>query len=291
VKFGVIPGYYAAPVATADYATGLARLVEDLGFESIWPVEHVVMPENYTSRYPYSADGRMPIPDADIPDPIIWNTWAAAQTTRLIVGTAMVILPQHNPLVYAKSLASLDALSGGRTILGVGLGWLKEEADALGTDFATRGKRTDEYIEAMKVLWRDPIASYSGEHVSFHEVKCNPRPVQAGGIPIHIGGHSKAAARRAGRLGDGFLPLGGSVSDLGELWKIVEQTAREAGRDANAIELTYSGMASHDTALEIEQAGAQRMLIASIEPDLEAARRSLGEFSEQVIAKFGGAAS
>ena len=173
--------------------------------------------------------------------------------------------------------------------LGAGVGWLKEEAEAVGTDFSNRGKRTDEYIEAMKVLWRDPIASYSGEYVSFSEVKCNPRPARPGGIPIHIGGHSKAAARRAGRLGDGFLPLGGSVVQLGELFKIVEQTAKEAGRDPGAIELTYSGAATHDAALEIEQAGAQRMLIASIDPDLETAKRTLGEFSEKVMAKFGAA--
>jgi len=289
LKFGIIPGYYAAPVATADYAAGLARTAEELGFESIWPVEHVVMPETYTSIYPYSPDGRMPIPDAAIPDPMIWNTWAAANTRTLKVGTAMVILPQHNPLVYAKALASLDQLSGGRVILGAGIGWLKEEADAVGTDFANRGKRTDEYIEAMKMLWRDRIASYDGEHVSFKDVKCNPRPVREDGIPIHIGGHSKAAARRAGRLGDGFLPLGGSISALGALWKLVEETAKAHGRDASAIELTYSGAATHDFALKIEQSGAQRMLIASIEPDLESAKRALGEFSEKVISKFGAA--
>lgn len=286
MKFGLIPGYYAAPVATAAYTTGLARLAEQLGFESIWPVEHVVMPEHYESKYPYSPDGRMPIPDAAIPDPIIWNTFAAAQTTNLVLGTAMVILPQHNPLVYAKALASLDALSGGRTILGVGLGWLKEEADAVGTDFSNRGKRTDEYIEAMRVLWRDRIASYQGEFVSFNEVKCSPHPVREGGIPIHVGGHSKAAARRAGRLGDGFLPLGGSLSQLGELFELAKQTAREAGRDPDAIELTYSGTTTHDAALAIEQTGADRMLVASVDADLESAKRTLGDFSEQVIAKF-----
>jgi len=287
VKFGVIPAYMTAPVESAEYTTGFARLVEELGFESLWPVEHVVMPAEYDSKYPYAPNGRMPIPDADIPDPLIWNTWAAAQTTRLIVGTAMVILPQHNPVAYAKTLASLDALSGGRTILGVGIGWLKEEAEAVGTDFSDRGARTDEYIEAMRVLWRDPIASYSGKYVSFDQVKCNPRPVQEGGVPIHIGGHSQAAARRAGRLGDGFLPLGGSIGQLGELWKTVETTAREAGRDPSAIELTYSGAATHDAAREIEQSGAQRMLIASVDPDLETAKRSLAEFSEKVIAKLG----
>ncbi len=289
MKFGVIPGYYAAPVATADYAAGLAKAAEESGFESIWPVEHVVMPDEYTSVYPYSQDGRMPIPDADVPDPIIWNTWAAANTKTLVVGTAMTILPQHNPLVYAKALATLDQLSGGRTILGAGIGWLKEEAEALGTDFHNRGKRTDEYIEAMKAVWRDPIASYAGEHVSFEKVKCNPRPVQEGGVPIHIGGHSQAAARRAGRLGDGFLPLGGSLETLGDLWKTVVATAKEHGRDPDQIELTYSGMATHDFAAQIQQTGAHRMLVASVEPDLESAKRTLGKFSEKVIAKFGNA--
>lgn len=287
MKFGVIPGYYAAPTPTAQYTAGLARAAEELGFESIWPVEHVVMPEEYESIYPYSPDGRMPIPDSPVPDPIVWNTWAAANTTKLVVGTAMVILPQHNPLVYAKALASLDQLSGGRVILGAGIGWLKEEAEAVGSDFTNRGKRTDEYIEAMKVLWRDRIASYHGEHVSFDKVKCNPQPVQDGGVPIHIGGHSKAAAKRAGRLGDGFIPLGGSLESLGELWKLVEATARENDRDPSAIELTYSGMATLDFAQQIEQSGAQRMLIASVEPDLESAKRALGEFSENVIAKLG----
>ncbi len=289
MKFGIIPGYYAAPVATPDYARGIARLAEGLGFESIWPVEHSVMPENYTSKYPYAADGRMPIPDVAIPDPIIWNTWAAAHTTRLVVGTAMVILPQHNPVVYAKALASLDVLSGGRTILGVGVGWLREEAEAVGTDFSNRGERTNEYIEAMRTLWRDRVATYCGKHVSFSEVKSSPHPVQQGGIPIHIGGHSKAAARRAGKLGDGFLPLGGSISELGELFAVVEETARSAGRDPSAIELTYAGTAGYDSALEIEQSGAQRMLVSAIDPDLESTKRTLGDFSEQVIAKFGGA--
>ncbi len=291
MKFGVIPSYLAARVETAEYTTGFARLSEELGFESLWPVEHVVMPAEYESRYPYHPSGRMPIPDAPVPDPIIWNTWAAASTTRLVLGTAMVILPQHNPVVFAKSLASLDALSGGRVILGAGIGWLREEAEAVGTNFGDRGKRTDEYIEAMKALWTQPLASYRGEHVCFEDVKCNPLSVQQGGIPIHIGGHSPAAARRAGRLGDGFIPLGGSVEDLAGLFEIVEQTAREAGRDPSAIELSYSGPATYEYARRVEQAGAQRMLIGSLEPDVESARRKMGQFSEQVIAKMGSSLS
>ena len=289
MKFGVIPAYQSAPVATAEYAAGFGRLVEELGFESVWPVEHVVMPAEYESRYPYSASGRMPIPDAAIPDPIVWNAFLAASTTRLRLASAMVILPQHNPVVYAKELASLDALSGGRVILGAGIGWLEEEAEACGTNFRNRGKRTDEYIEAMRALWTQPVASYQGEHVAFEAVKCNPRPLQPGGIPIHIGGHSPAAARRAGRLGDGFLPLGGSPEKLVGLFKIVEESAREAGRDPGAIELSTVGMASYDSATAAQQAGAKRMLIGSGDTDLESAKSILGKFSDKVIARLGSA--
>jgi probable F420-dependent oxidoreductase len=287
VKFGIMPTYRTGAAEAPEYATGLAELAEELGFESIWSAEHVVMPDQYSSRYPYSKDGRMPIPDEPVPDPIIWNTWAAAATNRLVVGTAMVILPQHNPVVFAKSVASLDALSGGRVILGVGVGWLREEMDAVGTDWRTRGERADESIHAMRALWTQPIASYEGRHVSFERVKCNPRPANPAGVPIHIGGHSPAAARRAGRLGDGFLPLGGSIEALGGLFDIVRETAREAGRDPDAIELTSMGPASFEAARAAEEAGIHRLLIGSGGADLEKVRRSCGEFSEKVIAKLG----
>jgi probable F420-dependent oxidoreductase len=287
VKFGLMPAYQIAPVETAEYTAGFARLAEELGFESLWPVEHVVMPAHYASRYPYSPDGRMPIPEAAIPDPLIWNAWAAASTSRLRFGVAMLILPQRNPVVLAKMAASLDVLSGGRTMLGVGLGWMREEAEAVGTSFRDRGRRTDEYIEAMRALWTQPVASYSGRHVQFDGVKCNPRPAQAGGIPIHIGGHTPAAARRAGRLGDGFLPLGGGPEDLAPLRKIVEETAREAGRDPSAVEISYVGSPGLESAQAMLDAGVGRMLVASHAPDLEAAKRVLGPFSDEVIARLG----
>jgi alkanesulfonate monooxygenase SsuD/methylene tetrahydromethanopterin reductase-like flavin-dependent oxidoreductase (luciferase family) len=141
----------------------------------------------------------------------------------------------------------------------------------------------------MRALWAQPVASYQGEYVAFEAVKCNPRPLQPGGIPIHIGGHSPAAARRAGRLGDGFLPLGGSPEELGGLFKIVEETARGAGRDPGAIELSTIGMASYDSATAAQQAGAQRMLIGSSDTDLESAKSILGKFSDEVIARLGSA--
>jgi probable F420-dependent oxidoreductase len=285
MKFGIIPAYQASAVESPGYATGFAQAVEAFGFESVWPVEHVVMPADYTSRYPYSPDGRMPIPDAAIPDPLIWNTWVAAVTTTLRLGTAMIILPQRNPVVLAKIAATLDVLSGGRTILGIGLGWMKEEADAVGTDFGARGKRADEYIAAMRSLWTQQVASYHGETVDFQDVKCNPRPSKS--IPIHIGGHSPAAARRAGRLGDGFLPLASGPEDLARLRRIVDESAREAGRDPASIELTCLGLPNLESAQAYADAGVDRMIVASQEPDVETMKQVMGRFSEQVIRVFG----
>jgi probable F420-dependent oxidoreductase len=285
VKFGIIPAYRIAPVETGEYATGFGRLAEELGFESLWPVEHVVMPAHYESRYPYSKSGRMPIPEAPIPDPLTWNTWVAAVTSRIALGTAMLILPQRNPLVLAKTVASLDVLSGGRVILGVGLGWMREEAEAVGTDFDDRGRRADEYIEATRALWTQKVASYEGETVRFKEVKCNPQPARR--IPIHIGGHSPAAARRAGRLGDGFLPLGGGPKDLARLRGILEESARDAGRDPSAIEITSVGVPDLEAAQAAVDAGVDRMIVASLEPDLESVKRAMGPFSESAIRALG----
>jgi probable F420-dependent oxidoreductase len=280
VKFGII-----APVETAEYATGFGRLAEELGFESLWPVEHVVMPAHYESRYPYAKSGRMPIPEAPIPDPLTWNTWVAATTSRIALGTAMLILPQRNPLVLAKTVASLDMLSGGRVILGVGLGWMREEAEAVGTSFGDRGRRADEYIEAMRALWTQKVASFRGETVRFEAVKCNPRPTRS--VPIHVGGHSPAAARRAGRLGDGFLPLGGGPENLAHLRKILEESAREAGRDPSAIEISCLGTPDLESAQAAVDAGVQRMIVGSREPDLEGVKRAMGPFSESAIRALG----
>jgi len=215
--------------------TTLARGAEEVGFESLWTVEHVVFPTGYESAYPYDKSGRMPMrPDTDLPDPLIWLTWVAAVTETLRIGTGILILPQRNPLVLAKELSTLDALSGGRVELGVGVGWLREEFDALGIPFEGRGARNDEHIEVMRALWDGDDASHHGELFSFDDISVNPKPAR-GRVPIHIGGHTEAAARRAGRIGDGFFPGKG---DLPTLIDIVRQTAADAGRDPEAIEIT-----------------------------------------------------
>src|SRR5690349_23971261 len=204
----------------------MVKLAEAAGFDSVITVDHVVFPHKYTSVYPYAPGGRLPGgPGGALPDPLIWMAMMAAVTTRLRFMTGVIILPLRNPMVLAKQVATLDHMSGGRIELGIGVGWLKEEFEALGIPFEKRGKRTDEYVAAMRALWAKDGASFSGEFVNFHDVSSNPKPVR-GSVPIVIGGHSEAAAKRAGRLGNGFFPSIGSQVDTLPLYDLARRTAQ-----------------------------------------------------------------
>jgi probable F420-dependent oxidoreductase len=228
---------------TGDYvdpakAVALAQAGEEAGFESMWTVEHTVVPGGYGSTYPYAAGGKMAggndaIP---LPDPLIWMAYVAAATKRIKLGTGIMILPQHNPVVVAKQVATLDHLSKGRVLLGIGVGWLKEEFEALGVPFEDRGRRTDEYMRVLRELWSAERPTFSGEFIRFKDAYCRPRPAN-GTVPLIVGGHSPAAARRAGRLGDGFFPARGAPKDL---FDIARAAAREAGRDPDKLEITVS---------------------------------------------------
>jgi probable F420-dependent oxidoreductase len=284
VNFGIMAPYVMAPLEEPDYATAFAQLAERSGFESLWTVDHVVMCPEYDSKYPYSPTGRSPF-HADVvqPDPLIWLAHAGAATTRIRLATGILILPLRNPVVLAKTLASLDRLTRGRVLLGIGVGWVREEAEAVGVPFEQRGRRTDEYIEAMRVLWRSDRSSYAGEFVRFHDVVSRPKPVQPGGVPIHIGGHSEAAARRAGRLGDGFYPLGVGGKDLAVLLEVMRKSAREAGRDPSAIEVTCGGDMKRETAEAAAAAGATRLVVSPPTGDLAALPGALERFRREVI--------
>ncbi len=246
------------PFAEPDGLAQLAVAAEQAGVESVWTVEHVIWPSQYDSAYPYSPTGKMPgDKTSPIPDPLVWLAFVAGHTTELQLGTGIVILPERNPLVFAKEAATLDRLSGGRLQLGIGVGWLEEEFDALGIPWERRGARTDEYIEAMRLLWADDDESFDGEFVSFENVSSNPKPVDRT-VPFVIGGHSAAAAKRAGRLGDGFFPGRGSIAELREMIDIVRQTAADHDRDAEAIEIT----AAHPELLGDDPVGAAEELAA-----------------------------
>jgi probable F420-dependent oxidoreductase len=277
------------PFATPGGAAAMGEAAETAGFDSVWTVEHVVVPNQYASTYPYSPTGKMPGAQVfDIPDPLIWLAFVAARTTTVSLATGILILPQRNPLVTAKEVATLDKLSGGRVILGVGIGWLEEEFRFLGFDFADRAARTEEYIEAMRTLWRDELPSFEGATVQFTEAISLPRPA-AGSVPVVIGGHTKASARRAGRVGDGYFPGKG---DLPVLLDEMRKAAEEAGRDPEDIEVTAGGadvLAGGQKAVDevgrLTELGVSRVAIPPLTYDVTAIGDVLGRFGDDVIAQ------
>ena len=235
IKFGLA---FASSIAIDGTQTmEICRRAEAAGFESLWGGEHVIMPSTIESSYPYTKDGKIPAqPDTPIPDPLIWLAYAAAAAPTMRLGTCILIVPQRNPLILAKELATLDQLSGGKVELGLGVGWLEEEFDALGVPWARRGARNDEYIEAMRTLWSGPEVEFHGEFVDFGKVTCSPRPVQDS-IPILVGGDSDVAIRRAARLADGYFPGEGDADRLEGLITRVRQAATDADRDPDTIEI------------------------------------------------------
>lgn len=287
MKFGIIfanTGPFTDGVAAAEMAVA----AEEAGFESLWTVEHVVVPSGYDSEYPYDPSGKMPGgEELAIPDPLIWLTWVASATSTIRLATGILILPQRNPVVLAKELATLDHLSGGRVELGVGVGWLEEEFDAIGVPFAERGRRTDDHVAAMRALWSETRATYHGEFTSFEDCISLPQPVDQG-IPIHVGGHTDIAARRAGRLGDGFFPGKGKPQDLARSMELVKATAREHGRDPDAIELTAGGRVMGDRALdgvkELAEVGVDRVVLPAFAFWGDTADE-LKRYGDEVIAK------
>ncbi len=258
MKFGlryVSTGRYVEPAQAIE----LAQAAEAAGFESLWTVEHTVVPGGYGSAYPYDDSGKMAggRDDIPLPDPLIWMAYVAAVTERIKLATGIMILPQHNPVTVAKQVATLDYMSGGRILLGIGVGWLKEEFDALGVPFEARGRRTDEYMGALRELWGAEKPTFDGEFVNFKDAYCRPQPVN-GSVPIIVGGHSKAAARRAGRLGDGFFPARGASK---ELFDLARAAASEAGRDPDKLEITVSMPETLDDIPELSAAGVNRILV------------------------------
>jgi probable F420-dependent oxidoreductase len=260
MKFGLM--YVNATAPGRDDALHLAREAERAGFESLWTVEHVVVPQGYGSSYPYSTSGRMArgAEDFDSPDPLVWLAAVAGVTSTIRLATGILILPQRNPLILAKEVASLDVLSGGRVTLGVGVGWLEEEFRALGVPFKDRGRRADEYIGALRTLWTQEVASFNGEFVAFDDVYCRPLPVQRP-VPIVIGGHSRRAARRAGELGDGFFPASAAVEELPGLVTAARRAAEDSGRDPATLEITMGARPIRAAVEPLAEAGVDRVVV------------------------------
>jgi probable F420-dependent oxidoreductase len=269
-----------------DLFAQLARDAEELGFESIWTVEHVIIPQPHMP-YPGSKDGQMPGGDhVAIPDPLIPLAYAAAITSKIKLATGIVILPQRHPLYLAKQLASLDVLSHGRVILGIGSGWMPEEFASVDVDFKTRGALTDESIQAMRALWSDTPASFHGKHYHFHDVKSLPKPVNSGGVPIHVGGHSTAAAKRAGRYGDGFFPTIVQPDKLKEIFAQVHQEAAAIGRNPSTIELTAMAAPKLDAVKAAQDVGVERVVFGPPSSDPVKLRAGLERIANEILAKL-----
>lgn len=270
MKFGLMYSN-AGPFAFPEMLTHLAQTAERVGVESLWTVEHVVIPVGYASTYPYDPSGKIQAPDqVPIPDPLIALAYAAAVTKTLRLATGILILPQRHPLYVAKEVASLDVLSHGRVILGIGVGWLKEEFDALGIPFDDRGARTAEMVRAIRSLWKDEAAPFQGKFYRWGTLESHPKPVQKPGVPIVVGGHTELAARRAARYGDGFFPGVAAEDTLVGLLGVMRDECKKLGRDPSTIEVTSGRRAPDaDGVKRLRDLGVSRYMLPppAFDPD------------------------
>ena len=267
-----------------------AQAAEEAGFSTFWTNDHVVLFSDYPrSHYPYPSMFTAPDPRLPLADPIVAMTWAAAVTSRIEIGSSILILPQRNPVVLAKELATLDAFSGGRLVLGAGLGWSREEYEAIGADYPNRARLMDEHIAAMRALWREDASSFEGETIRFEQAYLYPKPVRKD-VPILIGGESEGAMRRVAALADGWLPLRLPVDEAAGQIARVKQLTREAGRDPEQLRIVASVNAatSSDDLEHYRNAGVTEFVHASygefeLEPAvLRAGIARLGAMVERV---------
>jgi len=284
MKFGIMFAN-AGPFADPELFAHLCTTADAAGIESMWTVEHVIVPRNYQSTYPYAEGGKMPGPEnSPIPDPFVALAFAAAITKKIRLATGVLILPQRHPAYVAKEVASLDVLSGGRVTLGIGVGWLREEFEALGIDFENRASRTRDMVDAMRSLWSPGPSTYKGKFFNWDNVESNPKPIQGRGVPIVVGGHSDIAAKRAARYGDGFFPGRGSAKRLAELIGIMRDECSKVGRNADDIEIT-GGMMMPDADVIARHAdmGFSRLVMAPPGFDKDGISRGFEAFAKEFL--------
>ena len=253
----------------------MASAAEAAGFSTLWVGEHVVMVDQGSSRYPYNDAGAIPVPaDADWLDPLLCLGFAAAVTDAITLATGVLLLPEHNPVVIAKQAATLDVLSAGRFRLGIGIGWSREEFAALGVPFQNRGRRTAEYVKAMRELWREDLASFSGDFVSFESIRVYPKPVRNRHLPVFFGGNSDPALERAAVHADGWygfnLP---GVEGVRDCVASLKERCAAAGREHGAVELAVSVEGCEPSDLpELERIGVDELVLVDAPPsDADAA--------------------
>lgn len=229
----IIPN--AGPKTSPENIVATARLAAELGYHSLWLTDHVVLPENVDAYYPYRSHGRWDYPsNTNWLDPLLSLAWAGAAAPRLKLGTSVLVLPIRNPVLLAKQIASLDYLSGGRVMLGVGVGWMEEEFEIIGERFEDRGSRAAEMVELMRRYWSGESVVFEGKHYRTDAARMYPRPTQ-GSIPIVWGGHTDAALRRVARLGDGWHPTQISLDQLATGLQKLRTYCERFGRDPGSL--------------------------------------------------------
>ena len=249
MEFGLsLPG-----TLSGDDLCRFAARADELGFESIWDGDHIVLPTGTTDQYPYTADGSFTRPSvAPFLDMMMVLAYVAACTRRIRIGSTVIILPYRDPIVQAKMFASLDVLTGGRVICGVGIGWLEKEFETLGVPYAERGPMSDEYLQIFKCLWTEADPEYHGRFRSFDGIKFYPKPVQKPHIPIWVGGHTKRAIRRTVAYGDAWHPTRQTPEYVAGLLPYLRQQAEAADRDPEEITISLK-RSLHFTDLGIRQ--------------------------------------
>jgi probable F420-dependent oxidoreductase len=271
---------------TADFVT-VATRCEQLGFESFFVAEHPVFPAEIQTRLP-RGDGKVPDVYAHMPDPFIGLALAAGATRRIKLGTGICLVPERDPKVLAKEVATLDRYSGGRFIFGIGAGWLREESEIMGVDFRRRWAMTRECVRAMKELWTKSEAGFEGEFIRFKPIRCNPKPLQKPHPPIHIGAGGERALKNTVQIGDGWCPIAVTPDQLASALDRLRGLCKEAGRDFGSLEITiYNPVADGDPRRALkryEEAGAHRLVLmnATLMPDRY--QRELEDFARDWIA-------
>lgn len=236
LQIGAVVGFDGGRGRGMDALVEVARQAEEVGLASLWFPEHVVFVKDAASRYPYDEGGQPPVGRRPgVYDPLIAIAVAGTVTTRLRLGTGILVLPQREPVTCAQQLVAVDHATQGRFDLGIGVGWLREEFEALGVPWARRGARTDEYVEVLRKLWTDDVVEHAGEFASFAGVQAWPKPVQQPGPPVWVGGNTDPAVERAGRLGDGWFGWKLGPAEVAERLGAVRRAAEAAGRDPAAV--------------------------------------------------------
>ncbi|MBT4494088.1 MAG: LLM class F420-dependent oxidoreductase [Gammaproteobacteria bacterium] len=285
MKIGVFASFQT-PVCTPDNMIQVATSAEELGLDSLWMGEHVVLFDEMEFPYPGSADGKLPVPPGGgLPDTVVALSFLASHTKKLRFGTGVTLIPQRNPIYTANEFATLDYLTNGRVDLGIGVGWCKEEVEACGYDFKDRGERCDEILEIMKRVWTEDVVTHEGKHFQFKDLRMDPKPVQTPHIPLIIGGFSPAAMRRCAKYGDGWLGFGLNTEFTRAAIGGVEAALSAEGRSLDDFEIVITpGEISPEDIPVYEDMGVDRLIPLIFDPTPEAAKKRFDELDALVQA-------